>query len=438
MAGAGKSVASAPPLSATELRQLWERGQHRVAIRAALNRWDQLVEADGQDLHWLQDALRRCGLQVEAFALQTRMTRRRANRDEWEALIGSVLRSGDPWWARELLDEVGGATRNLQALRIEVALALGDASELISAWVREHDDAAARESAAGWWVRNGRVDEAQQLANRAALPLWQARLALWRNEPNTARQLLIERFAGNHTPHLTLADGAALRSYALPQNPGQLGVSIQLVLRTRGVQAVRDLYRSLAPSVSNHPRFRLYQGETELWMGAYEDAARIFRAILSENPKIMWAWIGLGASAMLQGNLQEAQEIWTTAVSAMAPLPFKGPTLFIYRGECYRRQGKMDEARRDLEAAVREKPSRLSAWINLALLDGEGERMAWVERKCVELAPLLMEGLSGSTADKLEQVLEAMRGNRSSSRVSYHLWGRVWHFMTHGVAPAAS
>jgi hypothetical protein len=43
-----------------------------------------------------------------------------------------------------------------------------------------------------------------------------------------------------------------------------------------------------------------------------------------------------------------------------------------------------------------------------------------------------MEHLSGSAADKLESVLEAMRGNRSSSRVTYHLWDRVWHFMTQG------
>jgi hypothetical protein len=42
------------------------------------------------------------------------------------------------------------------------------------------------------------------------------------------------------------------------------------------------------------------------------------------------------------------------------------------------------------------------------------------------VAPLLMEELGGGAAERLERVLEAMRGNRSSSIVSYHLWGRVW------------
>src|SRR5437899_1476479 len=140
MAPAESSPASAPRIAPAELRQLWEGGQRGKAIRAALEGWEQLT-GQGGDLGWLPNALRSCGLKAEAFALQAQMTRFRGEKRQWEALIRSVLQSGDPWWARDLLEEAGSSSRELQALRIEVELALGelgDASALISAWVRDH------------------------------------------------------------------------------------------------------------------------------------------------------------------------------------------------------------------------------------------------------------------------------------------------------------
>jgi tetratricopeptide (TPR) repeat protein len=571
-----KSEPSPQPLGLPQLRQLWDGGRRGRCLREALRGWEALP-ARG-DLHWLEDALRISGLTAEAFDLRVRLTRRLgADARVWESVIRSVLSSGDPWWARELLTEAGRRTRELEALNVEVELAVGDAADAIARWQRTYRDEAALDAAIGWWVRCGRVEEAERVLEAApGLGLWRARLAIWRNQPDAARQLLdrlpsspavrclqavaavqighlpqaeeilrtlldsdmqaeawswlattlrkqrrfaeagraadtansmstafnlalwmertlaaeyehvgagqpatesrlgsllrsiglsserlrsprmrrvaelehawalyplglepdqpasalealIERFGGNHTSDLTIADGGRLSSYPLPPDPGQLGVSIQLVLRTRGVEAVRGLYRELAPRAQGHPRFPLYQGEVELWMGAYEDAARIFRAILDEHPDVKWAWIGLGASAMLQGELAEAQTIWRRGLSITG---CAGPTLYVYRGECHRRQGQLDDARRDLELAVRQKPERLSAWINLALLEGQGEILQRVERECVDRAPILMEQLSGGTVPRLEGVLEAMRGNRSSSRVTYHLWGRVWHFMT--------
>jgi tetratricopeptide (TPR) repeat protein len=129
---------------------------------------------------------------------------------------------------------------------------------------------------------------------------------------------------------------------------------------------------------------------------------------------------------MLQGDFQEAHRIWERGLSRTHWEP--GPTLYVYRGECYRRQGELELARDELETAVRQKPQRLSARINLALLDRDPEALVRVERDCTAFAPLLMAELKGSPAERLEQVLEAMRGNRSSSEwnMSYHLWGRLW------------
>jgi tetratricopeptide (TPR) repeat protein len=248
-------------------------------------------------------------------------------------------------------------------------------------------------------------------------------LGLRPDDPITVLDRLIQRFGGNHTAYPTLIERGKLTSYRLAVDPAQLGASIQLVQQTRGADAARALYREYADRFDHHPRILLYHGELELWMGAYEEAARLFREILRRRYDMKWAWIGLGASAMLQGDLREAQTTWKKGLSVACA----GPTLYVYRGECFRRQGEVDAARRDLELAVSQKPQRLSAQINLALLDRRDDSLRRIEQKCVEYAPLLMDDLKGTVAERLEQVLEAMRGNRSSTRATYHLWDRVWH-----------
>jgi tetratricopeptide (TPR) repeat protein len=569
MASAEKRLAAVEPATSAALRQLWNDGHRGPAIRAALEGWERLMRQP-DEIHWLAEALRSSGLPAEALAAQLQSTRREGRIPAWGGLIESVLHSGDPWWARELLAEAGGDSRELQALRIEVELALGDPAPLIAAWVRAHRDETALEAAVRWWVRCGRVEEAARLVDQAeGLTLWRAQLALWRNRPDVARLILatlapdpevrcleaivfvlegnleqgearlrelvdtgvraeawtwlatvlrkqrryaeavqaadaassaspgfnlvarlerelasdhgrmsrgplrwlrrlmgapfglsgpfrlrrikelenaaalyplgvdpgdsiavleaaLERFAGNHTIHLSTTEGGVLRSYPLPENHRQLGSTVQLVLWTRGAEAARALYDELAPRVDNHPLYRIYHGELELWMGAYENAERIFRDVLDRDNRVRWAWIGLGASVMFQGDLREAQKIWKQGLSRTHGEP--GPTLYVYRGECYRRQGKVRLARKELETGLRQKPQRLSARINLALLDRDPVALERAERDCAAFAPLLMSELKGSPAERLEQVLEAMRGNRSSSEwhVSYHLWGHVW------------
>lgn len=555
-------------LPLADIRRQWEGGRHADTIRVVLERWNEVLLAEG-DVGWLVEALRQVGLSAESFALHAQAARRARGAGTWELLIRNALQSGDPWWARALIAEAGDGSRELQRLGIEAELAVGDAAPLIAAWVEAHGDADAQAAAVDWWVRCGRVDEAEKLAQQHAdLTVWRARFALWRRDPATARRLLgrlpaspatrclaaiaaiqeqrwteaasmlgtlrdgdaqaeargwmayllrkqgryaeavreadaaemaspvfnlatrlerhlaselefaatcetkqsivrralqaigigrprlrtiadlehaaalyplgvrphdsiasladvLERFAGNRTPYLTTVRNGRLASYVMPPDPRHLGANIQLVLWTRGADAVRALYHELAPRAEGHPFFRIYQGEIELWLGNYEEAARIFSAVLAQDSTVKWAWIGFGASAMLQGDLAQAQKTWEQGLSITG---FAGPTLYVYRGECFRRQGDVAQARRELETALQQKPDRLSAQINMALLDGDPGALARAERACTEHAPLLMQQLNGSTPARLEAVLQAMRGNRSSSpwHVSYHWWGRIW------------
>jgi tetratricopeptide (TPR) repeat protein len=563
-------MAGRPPSLA--LRQLWEAGERAAAIRGALEHWDGLL-ASGEDVQWLERALRISGLAIESTAVQAYLARSGNDARAWEDLVGSVLGTGDPWWARELLTECGLQTRELDRLRVECDLALGDdAAQSIAAFQRAHSDPDALDTVVGWWIANRQVEEAERLLTRQDQPTpWRAKLALWRGDTKTAcalaralpatpetaciegaaalldgnldaaesrlrrvlddnasaeawswlattlrkrgrfdeavraadsanltatdltlaprieRELAIEygreaagtsrrgafawlrrrlglsrerlirdleyaamlyplglrphdplpaletaiaRLGGNRTSHPTTCVSGALKSLRLPVDPRQLGAVIQSVLWTRGAAAVRALYRHYAPTVDHHPLFLIYQGEIELWMGAYEDAEKIFRAAIDRDGSTKWAWIGLGASLMLQGDLAAAQTTWAEGLEFSGG--FAGPTLYVYRGECHRRQGERSEARADLEYAIAEKPQRLSAHVNLALLDGDPESLQRAESACRSFAPLLMEDLTGTTAEKLEQVLLAMRGNRSSSpwHMTYHLWGRLWRRAT--------
>src|SRR5436309_1099572 len=106
MASAEKPLAAVQSVTPAELRQLWEDGHRGPAIRAALDGWELLMRQP-DDLNWLIGALRSSGLGAEAFAVQLESARREARVRAWEDLIRSVLHSGDPWWARELLAEAG-------------------------------------------------------------------------------------------------------------------------------------------------------------------------------------------------------------------------------------------------------------------------------------------------------------------------------------------
>jgi tetratricopeptide (TPR) repeat protein len=575
-----------PSSSTWELRKLWDEGKRGQAIRRALTDPTHRGASDG-DLRWLAETLRCYGLRPAALALQVEIARRKGpNADDWMPLIRRIHKSGDPWWAFALIEETGLASRDARALRIEIALALGDdIGGFVSQWLEQFHDEEALESAVRWWVAGGHIREAEELLGRCpGLDLWRARIAVWRRQPDIAREALkqvdpsphrrcleavialqdgdaqaaeamfrslatadespgvvraeawswlatllresgrfedvpravdaansyskeftlaprlerrlateaqlgrqqradsrsgrdrlaprdsffsrlrgrvraldpvqtiadfesphllyplgvkasdpmieglesaLERLGGNRTPYPTIVENGNLVAVRLPMDPRQHGATIQRVLWTRGVDAVRQLFREFAPDIGANPLSRIYLGEIELWVGNYTTAEAIFRAILAEQRHTLWAWIGLGASVMFQGDHQHALEIWREGVDEMK---FEGPTLFVYRGECHRRLGMREPARDDLETAIREKPQRLSARINLALLDRDADAMAEAERACADFAPILMEELQGTAAERLEQVLEAMGGNRSSSaeNATYHLWGQLW------------
>ena len=568
-------------LTSLDLRRLWRAGYRARVIRRVLRYWAELIDGE-EDLQWLEQPLRACGLSSHSYLVQARQVRKNhTDIGAWERLIGSVLHCGDRWWARDLLAETPHTSRVLDALRIEVALALQteNAAAAVARWLKVYADTAARVAAIPWSLRLGDLRQAERLAAGGTMSTeqatWLARFALWRGDGGTARRFavvlrdgddrdllfavadildgdmtsaetrlreflcvaparanrgealcwlamllrrrgcyeeavataqsaavatnafslaarlerelssqmlslreldrehfastpelpkvewlehgellcsefgldpaasitvldsLLERFAGNRTHYVTTLEDGELQVHLLPIDPRHFGAVIQEVLRTRGPRAARELYLRESGAVGDHPLYRIYSGELELWAGEYAAAEGIFREILQRDTRVKWAWIGLGASLMLRGRLADAQTTWSEGCRVSG---CPGPTLYAYRGECYRRQGDSTAARADLEHALRERPARLSAAINLALLNNSERDLSEAIDRCTAVAPFLMQSLRGNEAERLEKVLLAMRGNRSSDPklITYYLWGQQWHLVTTENSPSVS
>jgi tetratricopeptide (TPR) repeat protein len=146
----------------------------------------------------------------------------------------------------------------------------------------------------------------------------------------------------------------------------------------------------------------------------------------------------------------------------------EGPVAFLYRGEAYRCLGRLDEARDQLLRACELHPTRLSAWINLALVHGAAAdhlQQRRVFARIARTAPALLseaaqeigadtfdaivlagpvgasdttEPVDGAHLDRvLRHCLEMMRGNRSSSCVTYFTADGALHYVPqrHDAAP---
>jgi tetratricopeptide (TPR) repeat protein len=190
----------------------------------------------------------------------------------------------------------------------------------------------------------------------------------------------------------------------------------------------------------------VHRGELQLWLGNYAEARADLEGAIAVHRQTRWAWYGLACLDLIDGEPARALDTCAAGIAVMYNT--EGPAAFLYRGEAYRLLGRLEEARRQLQLSCESNPTRLSAWVNLALAHGAaGDRAAQRQlfQQLVHRAPaLLSEAASGlgeeafraaviqgyfdprgqapppEVIDRvLEQVLRMMRGNRSSSCVTY-------------------
>ena len=178
-----------------------------------------------------------------------------------------------------------------------------------------------------------------------------------------------------------------------------------------------------------------HRGELRLWLGDVAGAEADLQAALAIEPRTRWAYIGGTMAALLRGDPEAALEMDARGVAMMGG---EGPAVHVHRGEALRRLGRVPAAIGELRRAVALHPGRVGAWINLGLAyaaSGEREAMTGVFERLRTRCPGLVSdaalvcgvaawGDSEAVAEAVQQVVLAqalvmLRGNRSSSLVTY-------------------
>ena len=410
-------------------------------------------------------------------ALRTAEETRRLTPDAAEVRLQSgwfALWQGDSGAAERACCGLPASTPGLARLRAAIAFVAGqhDAALALATTAVAHDptDAEAQAVRAAALLRLGRYEE----ANRSALTaLWGAKE--WLPAAHLARaganpaghevaelctqlaplmpevvsssshddrepsrvvldavRTALDRLSGNFSSTLTFVpEGARTWSSFAPKPPARVAcVRVANLINIRPWRWVAERLRLLGEDYPDSPLVHTYTAEVWLWAGDYPAAEAECREALALIRTTRWAWIGLGAALMLQGRHEAALDVFAESNQLLVP----GAPLLSYRGETLRRCGQLAAARADLERALTLAPTLVSSWLNLGLLaasEGRAEEVrdiaARLDAHMPELVRDIQRDLRRGAADAaapspvaiFEQTLLAMRGNRSSQRITY-------------------
>ncbi|MCS6898553.1 MAG: tetratricopeptide repeat protein [Myxococcales bacterium] len=277
------------------------------------------------------------------------------------------------------------------------------------------------------------------------LELRKGDLEAWRQ----AIELCLARLHGNRSITPTILRGSFLEK--LPVGPEPRAESRRILERIR-VGRREDLLAEFAALAEQFPHSGLphaHRGEFLLWLGEVSEARRALEQAIDVVRGTRWAYIGLTMCDILEGKLEDALVTSARGISIMNNT--EGPAVYVHRGEALRRLGRLEEAQRDLERSVAMHGSRVGAWVNLGLLrlaqgSVEGARIAI--QQVFALAPGLISDAARAEgvdlfssprrladwhfASVLRRCLELLRGNRSSSCISYLTPEGLLRFGHHG------
>ncbi len=263
--------------------------------------------------------------------------------------------------------------------------------------------------------------------------------------PRSVRLRLLARECPEELLRLTHGNRSSALTYVDPNTKMLRPLEIRRSARHRAKTAQWEiLYVSPDEVLSSfeviaqeHPRSHhpdAYRGEVLLWLGRYDEAAQDFQRGLAKNPRARWLYIGMGAVQYLRGDIEAALASFRRSIE-VAPL-LVGPTLLAYRGEALRLSRDPRAAVTDLKTACRDNPTRIGAWVNLWLAEEDSGNVTERDAAFAELLgrarflladaadeclgkPLLEVESAVERRKLLEHVLRMMRGNRSSSCLTY-------------------
>lgn len=265
----------------------------------------------------------------------------------------------------------------------------------------------------------------------------------WLRDPVSAVLAVLSRFGGNRGPWLT--------QKCVPTSTHKLGIikvdvpttdRLQLsrnesaqtlrLITTLPIEEVANRFDDLANEYPESPHPFCYRGELALWMGDYEGAIVQFELALKRT-EARWGYVGKAAAYILLGRFERAQTSLEQCSRVFTPVV--GATTPVYVGEMLRILGNDPGAICELTEAVRTKPGRIGAWMNLALCHirmGDIDRAQSILVHLQHHAPVLLYNAQRSAGELpcwpiekksasnvLEEALKMMRGNRSSHTITY-------------------
>jgi tetratricopeptide (TPR) repeat protein len=224
------------------------------------------------------------------------------------------------------------------------------------------------------------------------------------------------------------------------------------------IASPEEIYRAFDEVIAAFPSSSMplvHRGELQLWLGRYPEARADLEGAIAIYRQTRWAWFGLATLDLVAGDPERALATCAHGIQVMDNT--EGPVAYLFRGEAYRLLGRLDEARQQLVRSCELHPRRLSAWTNLGLAHGaagDGPAQREIFHRLLAEAPSLLSTASlelgddvfqavvlegprvpggrevpPETVDRvLGQALAMMRGNRSSSCVTYFTReGRMFH-----------
>jgi tetratricopeptide (TPR) repeat protein len=222
---------------------------------------------------------------------------------------------------------------------------------------------------------------------------------------------LLERMGHNRSDRPTLGRGQDLVPLRAPPTSREIAAAALDQLGDGGPGAAFAALDAAEARFPDSPHPWTYRGEVLLWMGRVDEAAASLREA-QRRARCRWGWVGLSAAAGLRGLDRTADRAAALSLRDFGPLA--GSTLAGYRGERLSRHGQTDEARGELEAAVKARPARIGAWVALAEL---GSAAAWDQLEA--RAPALMfEARRGAQTGTVAEIRALLAGNRASRMVT--------------------
>lgn len=325
-------------------------------------------------------------------------------------------------WRAEALRRMGRLPEALEEIDLAVAhseryFVTGEATRLLAAFQQLAHEAVASLSPE---VYAELVEALAPLAGEAD------REMLAGSQTAVARYLesAIAALGGNRSNLPTRVEHGRLVPIPVRRNARAASRRLQESIRAHDVDEVLAGFDALIAEYGERPTIHCHRGELQLWLGRWDDAERSFTRALAIDHKTRWAWIGLAAARLGAGDLTGAGRAFRDGAAAAYP---PGRTTYVYRGELAFLRGDLDAAVEDLGRSLRMNPERLSAELLLARVEsarGDRESCAARVARAAETAPALFRDVAaagaGSDPDERARVaLAMMRGNRSSSFVTY-------------------